>query len=160
MSLWVSSIALSAGLLFLAIGLGDSMVILYKHLGQSLSGSTSLTALLKSCTVHESPSEPVMALGFCEPTDETLATYLFITTTIHVLVYQASGCGSSGMASEVHEAGVALGCAVMDWKTCDMVVAQDKAIYICSAENCGSLYAWTDKQEPHEMLTQPLQAVE
>jgi hypothetical protein len=117
-------------------------VILYRHLDQSLSGSASLTAIPKPRTVHESPTEPVTALGFREPTDETPATYLFIATTNRVLVYQASGRGSGGAASEVHEAGAALGCAVMDWKARDMVVARDEAIYICGAENRGSSYAY------------------
>ncbi|KAI0293593.1 hypothetical protein BC826DRAFT_1105023 [Russula brevipes] len=139
----VTSIALSAGLAFLAIGLGDGTVILYRHLDQSvLSGSASLTAIPKPRTVHESPTEPVTALGFREPTDETPAMYLFIATTNRVLVYQASGRGSGGAASEVHEAGAALGCAVMDWKARDMVVARDEAIYICGAENRGSSYAY------------------
>ncbi|KAI9446876.1 hypothetical protein F5148DRAFT_1278202 [Russula earlei] len=139
----VTSIALSAGLEFLAIGLGDGTVVLYRHLDQSvLSGSTSLTAIPKSRTVHESSTEPVTALGFREPTDETPALYLFIATTNRVLVYQASGRGSGGSASEVHEAGAALGCAVMDWKARDMVVARDEAIYICGAEHRGSSYAY------------------
>jgi hypothetical protein len=139
----VTSIALSAGMEFLAIGLGDGTVILYRHLDQSvLSGSTSLTAIPKPRTVHESPSEPVTAVGFREPTDETPAMYLFIATTNRVLVYQASGRGSGSAASEVHEAGAALGCAVMDWKARDMVVARDEAIYICGAENRGSSYAY------------------
>jgi hypothetical protein len=68
--------------------------------------------------------------------------YLFIATTNRVLVYQASGRGSGGAANEVHEAGAALGCAVMDWKARDMVVARDEAIYICGAENRGSSYAY------------------
>ncbi|KAH9980920.1 hypothetical protein BGW80DRAFT_1267217 [Lactifluus volemus] len=139
----VTSIALSAGLAFLAIGLGDGAVILYRHLDQSvLSGSASLTAIPKHRTVHESPTEPVTALGFREPTDETPATYLFIATTNRVLVYQTTGRGSGGVASEVHEAGAALGCAVMDWKAHDMVIACDEAIYICGAENRGSSYAY------------------
>ncbi|KAI0306259.1 hypothetical protein B0F90DRAFT_1814192 [Multifurca ochricompacta] len=139
----VTSIALSAGLAFLAIGLGDGTVILYRHLDQSiLSGSTSLTAIPKPRTVHESATEPVTALGFREPTDDTPAMYLFIATTNRVLVYQASGRGSGGAASEVHEAGAALGCAVMDWKARDMVVAREEAIFICGAENRGSSYAY------------------
>lgn len=118
-------------------------MILYRHLDQSvLSGSASLTAIPKPRTVHESPTEPVTALGFREPTDEVPAMYLFIATTNRVLVYQASGRGSGGAASEVHEAGAALGCAVMDWKARDMVVARDEAIYICGAEHRGSSYAY------------------
>ena len=118
-------------------------MILYRHLDQSvLSGSASLTAVPKPRTVHESPTEPVTAVGFREPTDETPAMYLFIATTNRVLVYQASGRGSGSAASEVHEAGAALGCVVMDWKAHDMVVARDEAIYICGAENRGSSYAY------------------
>jgi vacuolar protein sorting-associated protein 11 len=118
-------------------------VILYRHLDQSiLSGSASLTAIPKPRTVHESPTEPVTSVGFREPTDETPAMYLFIATTNRVLVYQASGRGSGGAANEVHEAGAALGCAVMNWKAHDMVVARDEAIYICGAENRGSSYAY------------------
>ncbi len=139
----VTAFALSAGLESLAIGLADGTVIFYRHLDQSvLSGSASLTAIPKPRTVHESPTEPVTALGFCEPTDETPATYLFIATTNRVLVYQASGRGSGGAASEVHEAGAALGCAVMDRKAHNMVVARDEAIFICGAEHRGSSYAY------------------
>jgi len=109
-------------------------VILYRHLDQS--------AIPKPRTVHESLTEPVTSVGFREPTDETPAMYLFIATTNRVLVYQASGRGSGGATNEVHEAGAALGCAVMDWKARDMVVARDEAIYICGAENRGSSYAY------------------
>ena len=69
--------------------------------------------------MHESPTEPVTALGFRKPTDKTPATYLFIATMSRVLVYQASGRRSGGTVSKVHEAGAALGCAVTDWKACD-----------------------------------------
>jgi hypothetical protein len=145
--------ALSAGLEFLAIGLGDGTVILYRHLDQSVfSGSASLTAIPKPRTVHESPTEPVTSVGFREPTDETPAMYLFIATTNRVLVYRASGRGSGGTASEIHEAGAALGCAVMDWKACDMVVARDEAIYICGAENRGSSYAYEGLSTPINIL--------
>ncbi len=156
MSRQVSSIALSAGLSFFAIGLGDGTVILYRHLDQSvLSGSASLTAVPKPRIVHESSTEPVTALGFREPTDDTPATYLFIATTNRVLVYQASGRGSGGAATEVHEAGAALGCAVMDWKAHDMVVARDEAIYICGAESRGSSYAY----EGGRSMFSPLYAI-
>ena len=55
----------------LAIGLGDLTVPLFhRHLVQSIfcsSSSTSLTSLLKPRTIHESPTEPITALGFTEP---------------------------------------------------------------------------------------------
>ncbi|KAI0263429.1 hypothetical protein BC834DRAFT_971409 [Gloeopeniophorella convolvens] len=137
----VTAVALSAALAFLAVGLGDGTVLLYRHLDQSLFSSSS-NSLPKPRTVHESPTEPVTALGFREPADDAPATHLFIATTNRVLAYQAAGRGSGGAAREVHEAGAALGCAVMDWRTRDMVVARDEAIYICGVETRGSSYAY------------------
>jgi hypothetical protein len=64
----VTTVALSASLSYLAIGLGDGTVLLYRHLDQSIfSGSASLTALPKPKTIHESPTEPITGLGFREP---------------------------------------------------------------------------------------------
>ena len=124
------------------------MAILYWHLDQSAhSGSTSLIAIPKPCTVHKSPTEPVTALGFCKPTNETPAMYLFIATTSCVLVYQASGHGSGGTVSKVHEAGAALGCAIMDWKACNMVIAYDEVIFLCGVENRGSSYVYEGMQQ-------------
>ena len=61
----VSTIALSATLSHLAIGLGDGTVILYRHLDQSIySSSGSLTTLPKPRVIHESPTEPITGLGF------------------------------------------------------------------------------------------------
>jgi vacuolar protein sorting-associated protein 11 len=60
--------ALTDTLSHLAIGLGDGTVLLYRHLDQSIfSSSTSLTSLPKPRTIHESPTEPITALGFREP---------------------------------------------------------------------------------------------
>lgn len=64
----MSSIALSATLSHLAVGLGDGTVLLYRFLDQFIfSTSTSLTSLPKPKTIHESPTEPITALGFKEP---------------------------------------------------------------------------------------------
>lgn len=137
----ISTVALTASLSHLAIGLGDGTVLLYRHLDQSLSSSASLTAVPKPKTVHESPTEPVTALGFAEPTDEYPQTHLFVATTNRVLAYQVSGRGSGGPAVVVNEIGCGLGCATMDRAARDLVIARDEAIYVCGTEGRGSSYA-------------------
>ncbi|KAI0934915.1 hypothetical protein AcV5_006605 [Taiwanofungus camphoratus] len=139
----VSTIALSAALSYLAVGLGDGTVILYRHLDQSVfSGSTSLTSLPKLRVVHESPTEPITGLGFREPDEDNSNMYLFIVTTNRVLSYQASGKGSGGSPTVVNEIGCGLGCATMDWRAKSMVVAKDEAIYICETDGRGASYAY------------------
>ncbi|TFK46662.1 hypothetical protein OE88DRAFT_880671 [Heliocybe sulcata] len=143
----VSTVALSASLSHLAVGLGDGTVLLYRHLDQSLfSGSASLTSVPKPRVIHESPSEPVTGLGFREPgtgkDDSSPNLYLFIVTTNRALCYQATGKGSGGQASVVHEVGCGLGCATMDWKKRDVVVAREEAIYMCGTEGRGQCYAY------------------
>ncbi|KAI0050858.1 hypothetical protein FA95DRAFT_1603137 [Auriscalpium vulgare] len=139
----ISCIALSETLSFLAIGLGDGTVLLYRHLDQSVfSGSTSLTALPKPRVVHEAPTEPVTGLGFREPAPDAPALHLFIATTGRVLTYQVSGKGAGGAAAEAMDVGAGLGCAVMDWRARNMVVARDEAIYVCGAEARGPSFAY------------------
>ena len=139
----VSTIALSATLSYLAIGLGDGTVILYRHLDQSIySTSGSLTTLPKPRVIHESATEPITGLGFREPTEETPNVYLFIVTTKRVLCYQASGKGSGGTPAVVDEIGAGLGCAIMDWKAQEIVVARDEAIYLVGNESRGGCYAY------------------
>ncbi|KAF9012567.1 vacuolar membrane protein [Cyathus striatus] len=158
----VTTVALTSNLSHLAIGLGDGTVLLYRHLDQSLTSSNSLTALPKVRTVHESPTEPITGLGFREPlsgsamehADETAPStnsnddaiaknlYLFVVTTNRVLCYQASGRGSGGIATEVDEVGCGLGCATMDWRGREMIVARDEAIYKCGTEGRGTCYAY------------------
>ncbi|KAG9036460.1 hypothetical protein FRB95_008758 [Tulasnella sp. JGI-2019a] len=142
----VSTIALSDSLSHLAIGFGDGSVMLYRNLDQSLfSGSTSLTALPKPKTVHESPTEPITGLGFREPNlplkpGDVLD--LFIVTTNRVLCYIAAGKGSGGVPIVVDEVGCALGCAVMDPVAREMIVARDEAIYMCGPDGRGACYAY------------------
>ncbi|THV03182.1 hypothetical protein K435DRAFT_651795, partial [Dendrothele bispora CBS 962.96] len=143
-----SSFALSENVSHLAIGLGDGSVLLYRHLDQSLASSTSLTALPKPRTVHESPSEPITGLGFREPSTSldhhNHNLYLFVVTTDHVLVYQASGKGAGSGAVAVDEIGCRLGCAVIDNNSFskEMVIARDEAIYICGVEGRGNAFAY------------------
>ncbi|KAF5367569.1 hypothetical protein D9758_003794 [Tetrapyrgos nigripes] len=147
------------------LGLGDGSVLLYRHLDQSLASSTSLTALPKPRTVHETPTEPITGLGFRSPItstsnppqvnghfrDSTASLdhhnsnlYLFVVTTNHVLVYQASGKGSGSSAVAVDEIGCGLGCAVMDSRSFskEMVIARDEAIYMCGVEGRGNAFAY------------------
>ncbi|KAF8163747.1 hypothetical protein B0H34DRAFT_795410 [Crassisporium funariophilum] len=138
----VTTVALSATLAHLAIGLGDGTVLLYRHLDQSLASSTSLTSIPKARTVHESPTEPITGLGFREPTEEVPNAYLFVVTTNRVLSYQASGRGSGAASVVVDEIGSGLGCATMDWRAKDIVVARNEAIYLCGIEGRGACYAY------------------
>ncbi|KAH9910785.1 uncharacterized protein BXZ73DRAFT_93587 [Epithele typhae] len=139
----VSTIALSATLAYLAIGLGDGTVILYRHLDQSVfSTSGSLSTLPKPRVIHESSTEPVTGLGFREPSDDSPNIYLFIVTIGRVLCYQASGKGNGAAPISVDEIGAGLGCANMDWKAREVVVARDEAIYLCGTESRGACFAY------------------
>lgn len=128
------------------MGLADGTVLLYRHLDQSLSSSTSLTALPKPRTLLEAPAEPITGLGFREPgatgSDDLSHLYLFVTTTSRILCFQASGKGSGSAPRTIEELGAALGCATMDWRTKDIIVARDEAIYLCSTEGRGASVAY------------------
>ncbi|EKM61891.1 uncharacterized protein PHACADRAFT_205018 [Phanerochaete carnosa HHB-10118-sp] len=139
----VSTIALTASLSHLAIGLADGTVLLYRHLDQSIfNGSTSLTALPKARVVLEGSSDPVTGLGFRESNRDNLDIHLFIVTTNRVLMYQVSGKGHGGTPTAVDEVGCALGCATMDHGAREIVVARDEAIYLCGIEGRGACYAY------------------
>ena len=142
----VSTIALSASLSHLAIGLADGTILLYRHLDQSLSSSTSLSALPKARVLLEAPTEPITGLGFREPSaaqaEESPHLHLFATTTNRVLCFQVSGKGSGSAPRVLDEVGGALGCAQMDWRARDMIVARDEAIYVYGTEGRGASVAY------------------
>lgn len=138
----VSTVALSATLSYLAIGLGDGTVLLYRHFDQSISGGNNVSAIPKPRTIHESPTEPITGLGFKEPDEEIFNVHLFIVTINRVLSYQASGRGSGGTPTLVDEVGCGLGCATMDWRARDMIVARDEAVYICGVDSRGASHAY------------------
>ncbi|KAG2053182.1 hypothetical protein BDR06DRAFT_956758 [Suillus hirtellus] len=131
----VSCFALSSVLSFLAIGLADRTVLLYRHLDQSPSSTMSLTALPKTCIIHESSPEPITGLGFRELPSLTNADakdnnlHLFIVTTNTVHLYHVSGKGSGGSSVLLDDIGCGLGCAVMDWCAKKIVLARDEAVY-------------------------------
>ena len=139
----VSTVTLSNALSYLAVGLANGTVLLYRQLDQSIfSGSTSLTALPKPKVVRESPTEPVTGLGFKEPTEENPNVYLFIVTTNNVLSYQASGKGSGNTPAVVDQVGTGLGCATMNWRSKEMIVARDEAVYVVGTDGRGACYAY------------------
>ncbi|KAJ7630509.1 hypothetical protein FB45DRAFT_1150875 [Roridomyces roridus] len=128
----VCTIALSATLSHLAVGFADGTVLLYRHIDQSINNNT---ALLKPRTVHESPTEPITGLGFSD------SKSLFVVTTNRVLSYSVSGAGSN-KATVVDDVGCGLGCAAMDWRGHDVIVAREEAIYVCGVESRGACYAY------------------
>ncbi|KAG2072195.1 hypothetical protein BDR04DRAFT_1230722 [Suillus decipiens] len=144
----VSCFALSSTLSFLAIGLADGTVLLYRHLDQSLSSASSLTALPKTRTIHESSPEPITGLGFRELPNSTNVDakdnnlHLFIVTTNSVYLYHVSGKGSEGSSVLLDDIGCGLGCAVMDWRAEKIVLARDEAVYAYGLQGREPPYAY------------------
>ncbi|KAG1757831.1 hypothetical protein EDB19DRAFT_1891520 [Suillus lakei] len=142
----VSCFALSSALSFLAIGLADGTVLLYRHLDQSLSPAASPTALPKTRTIHESSPEPITGLGFREPPTDAEAKdnnlHLFIVTTNSVYLYHVSGKGSGGSSVLLDDIGCGLGCAVMDWRAEKIVLARDEAVYAYGLQGREPPYAY------------------
>jgi hypothetical protein len=135
--------ALSSNLTHLAVGLADGTVLLYRHVSSSLQSSASLTSFPKPRIIHESPSDPVTGLGFREATEDIPHIHLFIVTVSRTLVYVASAKGSGAASSTVvDEVGCALGCATMDWRGKEMIIARDEAIYLCGTEGRGPCIAF------------------
>lgn len=118
--------------------------MLYRHLDQSISPSSGLTALPKPRIIYESPADPITGLGFREPdaNEDSPHLYLFVVTLNHVLVYKASGKGSGAAPTTVDEVGAELGCAAMNWHAKDIIVARNEAIYVCSVEGRGASVAY------------------
>ncbi|KAG2053203.1 hypothetical protein BDR06DRAFT_956764 [Suillus hirtellus] len=146
----VSCFALSSALSFLATGLADETVLLYRHLDQSLSSTTSLTALPKTRIIHESSPESITGLGFRELPSPTNADakdnnlHLFIATTNTVHLYHVSGKGSGGSNVLLDDIGCGLGCAVMDWRAEKIVLARDEAVYAYGLQGREPPYAYED----------------
>lgn len=135
---------------------------MYRHL-DSLSSSGSLGALSKPRAILDAqPTEPITGLGFHEPSADvdknasdgkTKQPWLFVATTGRVLCLPASGkaSGSGGSTAVVDESGAALGCAVMDWRAKNMIIARDEAIYTCTTEGRGAsvVYEGAPSRKPH-----------
>ena len=155
----VSTIALTASLSYLAVGLADGTVLLYRHLDQSIfNGSTSLTSVPKPRVILDGAADAVTGLGFREPTADNPNVHLFIVTLNQVLAYQVTGKGSGGTPAAVDEVGCALGCAVMDQASKDIVVARDEALYVCGIDGRGACYAYEGMYGPPSAFLFPVQS--
>ncbi|KAG1895743.1 uncharacterized protein F5891DRAFT_984046 [Suillus fuscotomentosus] len=131
----VSCFALSSALSFLAIGLADGTVLLYRHLDQPMSSTTSLTTLPNTRIIHESSPESITGLGFREFSGPTNADakdnnlHLFIVTTNSVYLYHVSGKGGRVSSVLLDDIGCGLGYVVMDWRAENIVLVRDEEVY-------------------------------
>ncbi|KIM33614.1 hypothetical protein M408DRAFT_310067 [Serendipita vermifera MAFF 305830] len=144
----VSCIALSSGLSHLAIGLGDGTVLFMRGIDQYLFSSSNqqLHHLPKPKTIHQGVStDSVTGLGFREPCaseapedagSENL--YLFIVTLSQTFSYQVTGKGTGYPPVVVDELGAENGCAAMNTKATDMILAREEAIYLENIDGRGS----------------------
>ncbi|KAI6129972.1 hypothetical protein EV401DRAFT_1851890 [Pisolithus croceorrhizus] len=158
----VSCIALTSDIAFLAIGLADGTVLLYRHLDQSLaSASGSLTTLPKPRVIHEIPTEPVTFLGFTtsnptslSPADDSLPQdasnhiapsnhilHLLIITTSSTYSYPLIPKVSSPSSVLVDEIGAGLQCACVDWKGRWVTLGREEALYACAVGGRIGSYA-------------------
>ena len=150
----VSTLALSNGLSHLAVGLADGTILFLRGLDQYLFSTTnqSLTYLPKVKVIHEA-GDPITGLGFREPPTSTSSPslsddptsenlYLFIVTLSQVFSYQVTGRGTStAIAIPTDDLGALPGCATMNQKSTDMIIARDEAIYLANMDGRGPSYA-------------------
>lgn len=167
----VSCIALTSDIAFLAIGLADGTVLLYRHLDQSLaSASGSLTTLPKPRVIHEIPTEPVTFLGFTtsiptslSPVDGSLSQdannhtnhilNLLIITTSSTYSYPLIPKVSSPSSVLVDEIGAGLQCACVDWKGRWVALGREEALYACAVSGrIGSYALEGEKKSLHTHL--------
>lgn len=143
----ISTIALSNGLSHLAIGLADGTVLFMRGLDQYLFSSSNqhLYHLPKPKAIHEASSDAVTGLGFREPyTSEDPSTeylFLFIVTLSQVLSYQVTGRGAGYPPDVVDDLGAETGCAAVNHKSTDMIIAREEAIYLANTDGRGPSYA-------------------
>ncbi|KAI5980734.1 hypothetical protein EDD15DRAFT_2431784 [Pisolithus albus] len=156
---------------FLAIGLADGTVLLYRHLDQSLaSASGSLTTLPKPRVIHEIPTEPVTFLGFTtsnptslSPADGSLSQdandhtnhilNLLIITTSSTYSYPLIPKVSSPSSVLVDEIGAGLQCACVDWKGRWVALGREEALYACAVGGrIGSYALEGEKKSLHAHL--------
>ncbi|KAF8432962.1 hypothetical protein L210DRAFT_3614219 [Boletus edulis BED1] len=149
----VTTLALTSNLAFLSVGLADGTVLLYRHLDQSLSSTSSSAAIPKSRVIHEIATEPVTFLAFTtapasvsmdplsspavvDPSNPGSAPRsnspptlsLVIVTTSSTYVYPILPKPSSPTAVLVDEIGAGLRCACVDWKSRWVVLGRDEAV--------------------------------
>lgn len=166
----VSTIASTANLSYLAIGLVSGQVLLYRHVSESLTTSPqAITSFPKARIVWEgSLAEPITGLGFRDPLsplyeeadgednlgagsngkakqkdrEGKVVTSLFITTTSKTIVIPSvTGRGTDPRILEESD-GAGLGCVVMDGKARDLIVGRDEGIYLYGLEGRGAVLAY------------------
>ena len=115
-----------------------SLVVLLSRLIHFLV--IDLTPIPKLHTIHELPTEPITGLGFREPTSSSVIAETQTNANMHdkdkdttsrVLSYQASGHVVGSNPSIVNEVGtgLGLGCAAMDWRKRNIVVAREEGVW-------------------------------
>jgi len=165
----VTTLALSANLSYLAVGLADGTVLLYRHLDQALVSAASVTniarpppLLPKPKIIYTSP-EPITGLAFRSPKPASSQSYfskpdsdpdpksstthrhtcLFIVTTAKVLCFFTSGRGSGAAAEPIvmDDLGGSIGCSEM-MENGDLILADDSALYVYGPEGRGACLAY------------------
>ncbi|KAF9220088.1 hypothetical protein BS17DRAFT_788227 [Gyrodon lividus] len=150
----VTTLALTETLSFLAVGLADGTVLLYRHLDQSLSSASAPASIPKPRVIHEVPTEPVTFLGFttahasasidslssipgavanplstsASTSNSSLTLTLVIITTSSTYAYPILPKPSSPASFLVDEIGAGLRCACVDWKERWVVLGRDEAV--------------------------------
>lgn len=165
----MSTIASTANLSYLAIGLVSGQVLLYRHVSESLTTSPqAISSFPKARIVWEgSLAEPITGLGFRDPLsplheeadiedtvgaangkekqkdrEAKVVTSLFITTTSKTIVIPSvTGRGTDPRILKESD-GAGLGCVVMDGKARDLIVGRDEGIYLYGLEGRGAVLAY------------------
>ncbi|CAG8553416.1 4440_t:CDS:10 [Paraglomus brasilianum] len=122
----VSTFAVLENMSQIAVGLANGNVVLIR-------GDIQRERSTKQRIVYEG-EEPVTGLGFRE---QNKSVILFIVTTTKVLMYTT---GAKNPLTVIDEQGCALGCAIMNDITHEMIIARDEAIYFYGPEGRGPCY--------------------
>ncbi|WAQ88535.1 hypothetical protein PtA15_9A662 [Puccinia triticina] len=166
----VTTLALSLNLSYLAVGLADGTVLLYRNLDQALVSAASAThisrpppVLPKPKIIYTSP-EPITGLAFRSPKPSASQSYfsnpdlsepapkpssthrhtcLFIVTTAKVLCFFTSGRGAGSGAEPIvmDDLGGSIGCSEM-MDNGDLILADDSALYVYGPEGRGACLAY------------------
>ncbi|KAA1130836.1 hypothetical protein PGTUg99_025402 [Puccinia graminis f. sp. tritici] len=166
----VTTLALSLNLSYLAVGLADGTVLLYRHLDQALVSAASVThisrpppLLPKPKIIYTSP-EPITGLAFRSPKPSSNQSYfsnadssdldpkpssthrhtcLFIVTTAKVLCFFTSGRGAGSGAEPIvmDDLGGSIGCSEM-MENGDLILADESALYVYGPEGRGACLAY------------------
>ncbi|KAH9816890.1 hypothetical protein DFH28DRAFT_1094775 [Melampsora americana] len=173
----VTTIALTASLTYLSLGLADGTVILYRHLDQALVNNASIphqstnrvTPILPKPKVVYSSPEPITGLGFNSPIQSTSSKpnsnlSLFIVTTAKVLTYVTSGKGAGNAPLLIDDLGAGIGCTEI-YKDGSLIIANQSALYIYGTEGRQACLAYDgpknriDGSNQYLIISGPIQSV-